>query len=357
MAFKGFNFSIFFLFGNIIKNYANILSSPYDIFVAQIYDDEILPMIPRITDDFYRIILGYNDIEYEQERQNAILYFSLQLNIDMTESILLDDGISYGINGAILNPVRAPDTIVMASNYIGITNIQGRTGFWQLTIQNSSQFTGNYNDGDVYAFGFYSYQFEKGQPLVNIRVKSEKPFLGGAQDRILILKAEYSDNNGGYYVGNVAGGFINGFGVRIIVTLKKSTYDPCSKGCSMNTFGKPCIDSNVNSNICYDMMKYGGCPPNTKQCAILTKPCVLCDNIKPCLFDDGNGNYNCVSFGKYKTCPDGSNVCNEYVVQRNDSCQYCDINYPCLFDNDGKIFCQKTKKGLCPDNWNLCSYD
>eukprot|EP00490_Sorites_sp_Unknown_P030364 CAMPEP_0114657568 /NCGR_PEP_ID=MMETSP0191-20121206/14157_1 /TAXON_ID=126664 /ORGANISM="Sorites sp." /LENGTH=143 /DNA_ID=CAMNT_0001877279 /DNA_START=556 /DNA_END=984 /DNA_ORIENTATION=+ len=89
---------------SVSKEETVVLVPENDIFISQIV--EARAVFPFEADDgFYRKVLGFNDIEYENERLLAIDWFREAINVDFKKAILQDDGLSYRIDGAVLIPV------------------------------------------------------------------------------------------------------------------------------------------------------------------------------------------------------------------------------------------------------------
>ena len=142
------------------------LIEPYDIIISQSIDG-VGQLIQPTTDFFYRNILGYNDIEYENERQLAITWFKDEFGVDFTNAILTGDNLTYAIDGAILYPSTAiyePAYTVVASTFARFRQREVKDGTWQAIILDASKFTGAVPplaNFDLLVFGFYRYEFKR----------------------------------------------------------------------------------------------------------------------------------------------------------------------------------------------------
>ena len=93
---------------------------------------------------------------------------------------------------------------------------------------------------------------------------------------------------------------------------KQDEQATCNKECSKLTKGKPCMDNNAGNNICYDYMKYGGCPSGTTDCIGVDNPCDYCRyESHPCLHNNWiHGDYSCLPLNDLRECSPGSTLCS-----------------------------------------------
>ena len=318
-----------------------------DIFISQIVDAPA-PFPFEADDRFYRKILGFNDIEYENERLLAIDWFKEAINVDFKKAILQDDGLSYVIDGAVLIPVWLiynPRYTVIDSSFKDLKRTEVKQGFWLARIIDASKFkNSNLRNGDGYAFGYFAY--ENG---VNIRCRNTVPNEPEGNTPLL-LECEYIDKTGNVFSG-VGAGLLFGnddrfVSVRLIITLDKqgpmkykpelpkderayngyepyipkdngySKHDgytkadgykpvkPKDDGYTEDNGYKPVKDRETYDG--YKPIKSKKIDPCQKKCSDLTKG-------KPCIHNT-DGDTTCFDFMIPGICPPGTTKCNPYDI-------------------------------------------
>mmetsp|Transcript_70454 Transcript_70454/g.86450 ORF Transcript_70454/g.86450 Transcript_70454/m.86450 type:complete len:290 (-) Transcript_70454:10-879(-) len=206
------------------------LIEPYDIIISQSIEG-VGQLIQPTTDFFYRDILGYNDIEYENERQLAITWFKDEFGVDFTNSILTGDNLTYAIDGT-----------------------------WQAIILDASKFTGAVPplaNFDLLVFGFYRYEFKRNKPIL-IRLKSQLPTRSNGFSAPILCIVEYTDKNGdkyeGFALGGGSGAPVNATAVqsnaRITVTMRRVSSESSAKKTANNVDKRNHINiRNVMENV------------------------------------------------------------------------------------------------------------
>ena len=148
--------------------------------------------------------------------------------------------------------------------------------------------------------------------------------------------------------------------ITLFVILKshdQSNLDPCTKQCSDDTYGKPCMHINDGDYTCAGYMLHGGCPSGYKDCSgNIETPCDYCDKDWPCLHDN-NGDYSCKQTNAFDECYPGTTRCpfpDGKICDKE--CSEATKGKPCIHENFGDFTCHDyMKHGGCPAGTRDCS--